>query len=865
MGYKKMLLIAFLLSLFVLQQTQVSARFSINNKDELQPSIVHKSGIPTQIYVTVAHLNDRTNEPERDTNGNIVKCDPGDTFWSCGEGGSGYPYGNENPVLISMEDYLRDVLPREMDVAHNTHTLASLQAQALAARSYADFRLRLFGEMDNSVNFQVFIPNAYELYDPSATEIIESAVTSTSGQYLSHNSQAIDAQFASDSINRTATCLNADFTQCHSYLLAVEDPISAWQLPQPECEAINNGNASVDDPATPINEIGKVWGMSQKGAIRWSKGNHCAAGGDLPWPVRWDDYRQILVHYYTGIDIVNDANGSKVAPDDRWNLLKYENIPDTMSPGQVTTDARVWLQNTSTQPWSDAVLGYQWIGPDDTSDWNVIPISNLSAGADENKSVEITAPATGRTYTTLRFDVKHNGVWLSEQGISWPDVQIPVQVEGTIVSTPTFTLTPTSPTAIASYTPTPAEGEWIKLGSWNVGCNTDIAFPAVTTNQFKFQMLSGGGWDNHISFYGYSSSGAAWLANGTWQEVNNQTFALDVGEWRETNIFGTAVVNQQRFSVGCNDGERMDVDVFYRTTYMPTPTLPPFPTVTVTSQPTPCSKSCFWKECAHVDSTISAKVSSLGRGVAFAINNFDRISEQATLLYRVRDEILNTSAEGQRYTDLYYTHSPEIASIMDTHTELAEQGLDVIDFLTPNLQALVDNQGGSAVISSAEIQQAQGFLNALSSYASSDLQEAILAEVNKTPLEELEGMTMDQAWAYLNGYQVGWLPPINDSNPYRTQQKSTIPIKFRITDIDGNFVNDESVTLQVLDAAGNVVVDPVQVSNNPNTGIKIQGNQYIHNLETKNLSSGTYILQIIYNASDGDLSETRSIILTSKK
>lgn len=168
MRYKKILLVAFFLSLFVLQQTQASAKLLQNKGNMSMPNSVQASGIPAQLQITVAHL-DNQNKPIIE-NGNIVKCYPGDTFWSCGEGGSGYPYGNENPVLISMEDYILDVIPREMDVATNSYTLASLQAQAVAARSYADYRLRYYGEMDNSANFQVFIPNAYELYPPAFPE-----------------------------------------------------------------------------------------------------------------------------------------------------------------------------------------------------------------------------------------------------------------------------------------------------------------------------------------------------------------------------------------------------------------------------------------------------------------------------------------------------------------------------------------------------------------------------------------------------------------------------------------------------------------------------------------------------------------------
>ena len=311
-------------------------------------------------------------------------------------------------------------------------------------------------------------------------------------------------------------------------------------------------------------------------------------------------------------------------------------------------------------------------------------------------------------------------------------------------STPvaTITSTPAAVTPTATPTPTPGAGDWIKLGSWDVGCNTVIDFPPVNASQFGFWMTSGGGWDNHISFYGYGSSGAAWFANGVWQEIQNQTAALDVGEWRETSYFSPTFVTQQRFNVGCNDGETMGVDAYYRFSYDPVSIVPPPPII--------CSGICYWKQCSSTSQSASAKNASLAQGYVFAIDNADRIAGQATLLYRIRDEILSTSAIGQRYINLYYANSAEIASIMTAHSELAEQGLDVIDALTPNLQALLDGQGNTVIITYEQIQQSEAFLDALLPYASTELQQAVADEQLRFPLNQLIGQTMSQAWVEIN-------------------------------------------------------------------------------------------------------------------
>ncbi|MBI5840647.1 MAG: M23 family metallopeptidase, partial [Chloroflexi bacterium] len=236
-----------------------------------------------------------------------------------------------------------------------------------------------------------------------------------------------------------------------------------------------------------------------------------------------------------------------------------------------------------------------------------------------------------------------------------------------------------------------------------------------------------------------------------------------------------------------------------------------------------------------------------------------------TLLYRVRDEILSITPEGQRLTDLYYTYIPNIVQVLMAHPELSDQSLEMMNLFVPPLQALLDGNGDTTIITSEQVAGLQSFLNALVEYGDPELQDAILSELERRPLESMIDMTMNEAWRHVNGYQLEWLPPISNSNPYGAQQGSAIPVKFTVTDFEGNFVVDESLTLQILDSNGNVVVGPIQVSSNPNNGIKIQGNQYHYNFKTKDLLAGSYTLQVTYNSLDGALSESRSIILTKKK
>jgi len=236
--------------------------------------------------------------------------------------------------------------------------------------------------------------------------------------------------------------------------------------------------------------------------------------------------------------------------------------------------------------------------------------------------------------------------------------------------------------------------------------------------------------------------------------------------------------------------------------------------------------------------------------------------ELTDLLYRVRDELLNTTPEGQRLSDLYYTYIPNIVQVLMVHPELSDSSFETMNLFAPSLQALLDGNGDSVVITTEQVQGLQSFLDALVQYGDEDLQSVILAELEKHPLENLIGLTMNGAWSQINGYEFEWLQPLGNANPYTTKQGSTIPVKFSLTDFEGNFATDETVYLQVTDSNGNIVIGPVQINNNPNTGIKIQGNQYHYNLKTKDLPVGSYTLEVLYN--NGIQSEIKTIVLTKK-
>ena len=134
-----------------------------------------------------------------------------------------YDDGRVNPLKVDVDHYyLQNVLPREMDVVGNAPTLNALKAQALAARSIADWKAGSWGQdpfkaianytIDyyQTRGFQVFVPGSYDNYYnhhvPGEKEriqaLVDQAIRETSGEYLFYaNNQgflSLDAEFSND-------------------------------------------------------------------------------------------------------------------------------------------------------------------------------------------------------------------------------------------------------------------------------------------------------------------------------------------------------------------------------------------------------------------------------------------------------------------------------------------------------------------------------------------------------------------------------------------------------------------------------------------------------------------------------------------
>lgn len=98
-------------------------------------------------------------------------------------------------------------------------------------------------------------------------------------------------------------------------------------------------------------------------------------------------------------------------------------------------------------------------------------------------------------------------------------------------------------------------------------------------------------------------------------------------------------------------------------------------------------------------------------------------------------------------------------------------------------------------------------------------------------------------------YSFAWLPPVSSIAPYTAKASSIVPVKFQVEDLAGKVVRDNSVSLSLLNASGEVVAGPFTIASNPNQGVAVLGNgQYHYNLRMAGLPPGIYSLQVTFDS-----------------
>jgi len=226
---------------------------------------------------------------------------------------------------------------------------------------------------------------------------------------------------------------------------------------------------------------------------------------------------------------------------------------------------------------------------------------------------------------------------------------------------------------------------------------------------------------------------------------------------------------------------------------------------------------------------------------------FTRALSEIQLLYRVQDEVLSQTSMGRYYIWRYYSTGAEISGLLAKDPELTSEAIETLQLWEPNLRALVDGKGYTAIITGEQLEAVLTFLNHLYTLASPQLQEIIAGELSYKPLEQTIGMSMDEAWAYLNSFPVEMLPPASWANVH----DQYVPVGFIVIDKQGNLIEDPSFNIIVLGMDGDRVYWPVRMKTIPLEGGIYSVGDYNFNVELSNLPPGTYLMDLVHFTPDG--------------
>jgi len=369
---------------------------------------------PTSITVTMYQL-----DPD-DGDNTYIPCSFGNAEFGCtADPDHPYPY-TSNRITVPIEtDYLLDVVPCEMD-PYNFPNLPALQAQAIAARTYAYWHIKEQHTINNSRDFQVFVPYKFDTLPPSHQTLTWLAVDPTAEpkRYLSRPDEITPTfiMYFDDIPGRTK-----------------RDPNTAhlWDVPDPISTACDAYTRTVNG-----------YGMSQRDANRWVRGQQCSydgatvvpgnpAGG--PWRLSWSRPEQILAHYYRAVEFRGFS--PSVPSYHRWNVLDH-NIPATLLVGG-TQAVGMWVQNASVATWEFRAEDVQlpqikcyWYREDGSAAGLGSTYQLTGAIAPSEANVYwfyLASPATPGTYF-LRCDMgryeydhdQHVWVWKSFYVSGWP-------------------------------------------------------------------------------------------------------------------------------------------------------------------------------------------------------------------------------------------------------------------------------------------------------------------------------------------------------------------------------------------------------------------------------------------------------------
>lgn len=128
---------------------------------------------------------------------------------------------------------------------------------------------------------------------------------------------------------------------------------------------------------------------------------------------------------------------------------------------------------------------------------------------------------------------------------------------------------------------------------------------------------------------------------------------------------------------------------------------------------------------------------------------YDRAHSIAVFL-RFDSEFLQKTSAGQHYRFLLIKHGEEQYQIVNNHPEHLDEFWRVVQMFTPGVEALVSGQGDTVQITQEQINSLKTEWDWEASFASQSLGDDVEKELERFPLDDFVGMTMSEAWEYVN-------------------------------------------------------------------------------------------------------------------
>jgi hypothetical protein len=117
---------------------------------------------------------------------------------------------------------------------------------------------------------------------------------------------------------------------------------------------------------------------------------------------------------------------------------------------------------------------------------------------------------------------------------------------------------------------------------------------------------------------------------------------------------------------------------------------------------------------------------------------------------RVEAEIMQKTPAGQYYESLFWKHSDEFVQIMSAHPEHKEELKDAVFAFAPELEALLNGDGDKVYITAEDVEGIKSELDWLASVGSPVFRDDIDRERQRLQLDDMVGMSMNEALEFIN-------------------------------------------------------------------------------------------------------------------